>query len=62
MSNPITDLIAAKSWCVADGATGSNFLAAVLKRATHPICGVWRNPRKCCGCTVRFLRRAPILF
>ena len=25
MSNPITDLIAATGWCVADGATGSNF-------------------------------------
>lgn len=35
MSNPITDLIAAKGWCVADGATGSNFFGRGLE-AGHP--------------------------
>lgn len=30
MSNPITNLIAATGWCVADGATGSNFFGRGL--------------------------------
>ena len=30
MSNPINDLIRKKGWCVADGATGSNFFGRGL--------------------------------
>ena len=36
MSNPITDLIAAKGWCVADGATGSNFFGRGLEAGYPP--------------------------
>jgi 5-methyltetrahydrofolate--homocysteine methyltransferase len=36
MSNPITDLIAAKGWCVADGATGSNFFDRGLEAGYPP--------------------------
>ena len=36
MSNPITDLIAEKGWCVADGATGSNFFGRGLEAGYPP--------------------------
>ena len=36
MSNPITDFIAAKGWCVADGATGSNFFGRGLEAGYPP--------------------------
>ena len=36
MSNPITDLIAAKGWCVADGATDSNFFGRGLEAGYPP--------------------------
>jgi len=36
MSNPITDLIATKGWCVADGATGSNFFGRGLEAGYPP--------------------------
>ena len=36
MSNPITDLITAKGWCVADGATGSNFFGRGLEAGYPP--------------------------
>ena len=36
MSNPITNLIAAKGWCVADGATGSNFFGRGLEAGYPP--------------------------
>jgi 5-methyltetrahydrofolate--homocysteine methyltransferase len=36
MSNPITNLIAEKGWCVADGATGSNFFGRGLEAGYPP--------------------------
>jgi 5-methyltetrahydrofolate--homocysteine methyltransferase len=36
MSNPITDIIAKKGWCVADGATGSNFFGRGLEAGYPP--------------------------
>ena len=36
MSNPITDIIAEKGWCVADGATGSNFFGRGLEAGYPP--------------------------
>ena len=36
MPNPISDLIAAKGWCVADGATGSNFFSRGLEAGYPP--------------------------
>lgn len=36
MSNPITDIIAEKGWCVADGATGSNFFSRGLEAGYPP--------------------------
>jgi 5-methyltetrahydrofolate--homocysteine methyltransferase len=36
MPNPITDLIAQKGWCVADGATGSNFFGRGLEAGYPP--------------------------
>ena len=36
MSNPITGIIAKKGWCVADGATGSNFFGRGLEAGYTP--------------------------
>ena len=36
MHNPITDIISAKGWCVADGATGSNFFGRGLEAGYPP--------------------------
>jgi 5-methyltetrahydrofolate--homocysteine methyltransferase len=36
MSNPIAELIATKGWCVADGATGSNFFGRGLEAGYPP--------------------------
>ena len=36
MTNPITDIIAKKGWCVADGATGSNFFGRGLEAGYPP--------------------------
>ena len=36
MPNPITDIIAKKGWCVADGATGSNFFGRGLEAGYPP--------------------------
>ena len=36
MRNPITDIIAEKGWCVADGATGSNFFGHGLEAGYQP--------------------------
>ena len=36
MSNPINDLIRKKGWCVADGATGSNFFGRGLEAGYPP--------------------------
>lgn len=36
MSNPIAEIIAAKGWCVADGATGSNFFGRGLEAGYPP--------------------------
>ena len=36
MQNPITDIIAEKGWCVADGATGSNFFGRGLGAGYPP--------------------------
>jgi hypothetical protein len=34
--NPVADLIADKGWCVADGATGSNFFGRGLEAGYPP--------------------------
>ena len=36
MPNPITDIIAKRGWCVADGATGSNFFGRGLEAGYPP--------------------------
>ena len=36
MSNPVTDIIAERGWCVADGATGSNFFGRGLEAGYPP--------------------------
>ena len=36
VSNPINDLIRKKGWCVADGATGSNFFGRGLEAGYPP--------------------------
>ena len=36
MHNPIADIIAEKGWCVADGATGSNFFGRGLEAGYPP--------------------------
>ena len=36
VSNPIAEIIAAKGWCVADGATGSNFFGRGLEAGYPP--------------------------
>ena len=36
MHNPITDIISARGWCVADGATGSNFFGRGLEAGYPP--------------------------
>lgn len=42
MTNPISNLIAEKGWCVADGATGSNFFGRGLETGYPPGAMVYR--------------------
>ena len=46
MPNPITDLIAQKGWCVADGATGSNFFGRGLEAGYPPDLWCVERPEK----------------
>ena len=58
MSNPITDLIAAKGWCVADGATGSNFFGRGLEAGYPPDLWCVETPDEVLCCMAHFWRPA----
>ena len=54
MTNPISNLIAEKGWCVADGATGSNFFGRGLETGYPRSYGVSSGRMKLPGFTQRF--------
>ena len=55
MTNPISNLIAEKGWCVADGATGSNFFGRGLETGYPPELWCIERPDEVTGLHAAFL-------
>ena len=60
MHNPLSNLINAKGWCVADGATGTNLFNRGLETGTHQNYGLLKDPMVLCGCMKGFCRPGQI--
>ena len=57
--NAVADLIADKGWCVADGATGSNFFGRGLEAGYPPELWCLEKPEEVRHCTTRFSMLSP---